>query len=733
MRRSARRDAISKSDGPNSRPHPPAAPVWLAAVMVGIGILVYADGLSGPFIFDDVHSIPESRHIRHVWPLSESMSAEPQGTLAGRPIVALSFALNYAVHGLNVRGYHIVNVAIHLASALLLLGIIRRALLSPVFAGRFDRAAPWLAAASATIWMVHPLQTDAVTYIVQRTELLMGLFYLLTLYCAIRGWAASRPSGWYAAAIGFCALGMGCKEVMVSAPLIVLLYDRVFVSPSLRAGVRHHWGLYAGLAMTWLVLAALNIWGPRNATVGLNLGVSSFDYLKTQAGVILQYLRLCVWPDPLVVSYDDWPVARSLIHVLPQGLLIVALLAGTVWGLWRGSALGFLGAWFFLMLAPTSSFVPIVTELAAERRMYLSLAAVAVLAVVGGYGVLMYAGRRLSLSASAATFVGGVLALGCVAALGYGTAVRNGQYASSLAIWTDTVTKRPANGLARGELGKALAALGRYEEAIVQYTEAARLKPDCVAAYSDRGIAYARLGRFDDAIASCTRAIEIKPDSAEAYNNRGSAYNDKGDYDRALADCEKAVELKPDYAEAYSNRGLARARKGDADRAIADFTKAIELKPDYMEAYLNRGNVREARGDHDGAIADFTQVIALRPTFAEAYGSRGVARDAKGDYDAAIADFTRVIEFKPDFVLAYTKRGITQFKKGAIDRAIADFTRAVEIRPDYADAYNNRGMAYCQLKAYDKAWADVRTCRRLGRPPNSQLVRALTEATGQTQ
>ena len=227
----------------------------------------------------------------------------PICSVSGRPVECLTLALNYALGGLNVWGYHAFNLTVHLVSALVLFGILRRTFEGEKLRDRFGAAAIWLAAAIALIWEVHPLQTESVTYIVQRSELLMGLFLLLTLYCTLRGSQSSRPRAWYLAAVVSCALGMGSKEVMVGAPLIVLLYDRVFLASSFRELWQRRIGLYIGLAATWLILAVLVARTLHPAT-GFGIeGLTSWDYLKTEAGVIVYYLRLCFWPHPLVIDY----------------------------------------------------------------------------------------------------------------------------------------------------------------------------------------------------------------------------------------------------------------------------------------------------------------------------------------------------------------------------------------------------------------------------------------------
>jgi hypothetical protein len=268
---------------------------------------------------------------------------ERERPVAGRPLVNASFAINYAIGGLNTRGYHAVNLAIHLAAALLVFGIVRRTVARTDLARLPDTAAH-VAFATALIWVVHPLTTEAVDYVTQRTELMMALFYLLTLYAAIRS-AASPASPWSAIAIAACAAGMACKESMVTAPVVVVLYDRVFLFDSLRRAVRKRWPLYAGLAAGWIVLGVLLASGPRVHSAGFASGVSAWTYLLNQAAMILRYVKLAVWPQSLVIYYG-WPLPLTISDALPALLAVAALLGAAVAAMARAPKAGFAAAFF---------------------------------------------------------------------------------------------------------------------------------------------------------------------------------------------------------------------------------------------------------------------------------------------------------------------------------------------------------------------------------------------------
>ncbi len=439
-----------------------------ASVLALAGSLTYANSLSGPMLFDDASAILRNPQIRHLWPLVETLNPQRDGVLAGRPIVNLSFAINYAFGGLSVVGYHVVNVSLHVLSAFVLFGIIRNTLHTSKLRARFATMSDGIALAAALIWMVHPLLTESVDYLTQRTELMMGLFYLLTLYCAIRGAVAATPDRWHLAAIVCCLLGMGSKESMATVPLIVVLYDRIFVFDSMRAAWNRRRMLYAGLALGWLELAALIT--SRAHTVGFSAGVPAWTYLLNQAQMVTQYLKLTLWPHALVLDYG-LPRALVLMDVLPQVALVVGLFALTAIALMVRPTVGFLGAWFFITLAPASSFVPIVTEVGAERRMYLPLASVVVLAVIAAHHYIVHAPTRARvLSAVAAVSL-------VVVSLGYATTRRNHDYASGVSLLQTTVDRWP-HGRAHFNLATVLKQEGRLDEAMAHLRASAPENPE---------------------------------------------------------------------------------------------------------------------------------------------------------------------------------------------------------------------------------------------------------------
>lgn len=656
------------------------APACLLLVGLAAGVLAYSNSFSCPFFFDDLDSIPENPNIRQLWPLSTPLTTPPQTAIAGRPVVSLSLAINYAIGELNVWGYHALNLAVHLLSTLALFGVVWRTLRSPTFGERFDRSAQWLAFAVATIWMTHPLLSESVIYVVLRTELLMGLFYLLTLYCAVRGWTSSHRRPWFICAVVSCASGMGCKEVMVSAPLIVLLYDRAFVSGSFWSSIRRSAGLYAGLAASWIILILLMVSAPRSNSVGFGLGISSLDYLRTQAEVLVWYLRLCVWPDPLVVSYE-WELARTFGECMPQGLLVAALLVGTGWAFWRRSWLGFVGAWFFLILAPTSSVVPIVTEIAGERRMYLPLAAVVVLFVMSGDWLLRNVFRRLSARATFSRSISCGLVVVFAALLGHETFQRSKDYQSVLSIWTDAVAKQPGNHLAHYSLGHELQALGHLDEAEREYRATLKIKPEHADSHNNLGLLLRKKGRTYEAIFHYNHVLRIDPRDAGALTNLGNVLSELGRYAEAIARYRQALAITPDDPRVHNALGTTLYQQEKPLEAIRAYREALRLDPRHRDAYKNLGLALLAIGETEEAIEAYRTTLSLNPLDAYVHNNLGVALQRFGKLDEAVAEYRAALRLKPTYPDALRNLASMLVRMGKADEAVEYYRALLRINP----------------------------------------------------
>jgi tetratricopeptide (TPR) repeat protein len=677
---------------PRQRTSSPPAPggtarawiLWHALALAAVTLIVYANALSGPFVRDDVVAIVENTSIRSLADLTSVFTPERELPVAGRPLVNLSLALNYAAGGLSVRGYHAANVAIHVVCGLLLFGLVRRIVELIGVRGVPRRGAlpdpTWFAFAVALLWLVHPLNTEAVDYITQRSELMMGACYLLTLYASVSAVDSRQARVWMATAIGACAIGMACKESMVTAPVMAVLLDGLVIFGSMREAVRRRWPLYVLLGSTWFVLIALNWSGPRVHSAGFSSGVAPWTYLLNQAGMIVQYVKLAIWPAGLVGEYG-WPRLLTLGAVWAQAAFVMILLSATLVALARWPAMGFLGAWFFVTLAPTSSIVPIATEAGAERRMYLPLIACVALAVWGVWLVLRRVERR-AVRVNIRRVAAVLLAIVAVA-YGWRTWSRNQDYRSAVALAQVAVDRYP-NGVARLQLGMALSADGRraegieqmrlatsdnprahyalgvelfndgrFDEAINELSAFVRDQPlleEVVAARQALGRAFARQHRWAEAVEQYRLALGLNPTPAEAAETSGylaDAFYEQQAFADSIPWYRRSLQAHPDDTTALTRLGLALISTGRLDEALAAFRRAAEIAPGDATAQRNLATALYDHHDLDESIIHAQKALAMRPDDAALHQLLGRAMAIRGDLERASAELGQALRLDP--------------------------------------------------------------------------------------
>jgi Flp pilus assembly protein TadD len=594
----------------------PSRAGWLGPIVIAAIVgLAYANSFQGVFVFDDLGSIRDNPTIRT---LAASFFPPSGGlTVGGRPLLNFSFAVNHAVGGESAWGFHAVNLGIHILASLALFGLVRRTLRLPTVSARYREDADWLALAVTLLWALHPLQTESVTYLVQRAESLAGLFYLLTLYCFVRGVAPGALPRWLDAAIAAGLLGALTKETIATAPLVIVLYDRIFVSRSFAEGWDRHRGVYFGLALSWLV-----VWwqvigtGGRGGTAGFDTPVTWWSYGLKQFQAIARYLQLTFWPQGLVIDYGT-SVDLTGGQLATGVAVVVGLLAATAIAFRRHPALGFLGAWFLLNLAPSSSIIPVATQVMAEHRMYLALAAVVALVVLALHAWL----------GSPARWVCVMLAVVC----GLLTAQRNRDYSSWIVLWSQAVTYGE-NNRAHLNLGQALAEAGRPAEAIEHYAAALKLQPHNPAAHNNWANALVDLNRPDEAISHYEEALRLHPNYAEAHFNYGNTLALLGRQADAATHYQAAVHQAPTHAKAHYGLALALTRLGRLDEAVTNYQAAARLAPKNAEVPFRLGNVLMQLQRPGEAVDAYEASLRLDPQNADAARNLAAARQAVGNH-----------------------------------------------------------------------------------------------------
>ncbi|MFN0016743.1 MAG: tetratricopeptide repeat protein [Pirellulaceae bacterium] len=582
---------------------------WIRYAVLSIAVsAAYANSFLVPFTFDDVRNISNNPEIRHLWPRPE----ESNYLHDRRPVGRHTFALNYWWGRQDVRGYHAVNLAIHLAAACLLMWLVNDAMSNARNSLNWRRAAGPLSLAAALIWALHPLQTQSVTYIVQRFESLAALCLLGTLCLLARGTRASVAWPWLAASLAVHSLGIATKETAGATLWVALLFDRTFLASSWMEVIKRRWLYYVGFlpAIGWFMMKFST---PQNDLGYLSKGIRWWEYFCTQPEVIVHYLRLTLWPDQLCLDYN-WPIATNWWTIAACGVPLILLLGASCWAIVRWPWMGFLGMTFFLTLAPSSSIVPI-ADLAYEHRMYLPLAPLAILAAMGLWIICQRFCRTDVQAARALLTAAGVLAL----VLGVRTWQRNNDWGNPRRFWESNVAIAPQSYRAQANLASILLAAGETERAVAHLEKSIAIKPTAVA-LRNLGQIQRDSRKLEPAVESFQQALKLRPSFAPASLDLARIFAQEEKLPRAVAQYEQTLAIKPqspidlvERASALDELGSCQARCEKQREAAESFRRAIEAEPRFVAGHLHLAMVSLELGDLKTAAEEAQAVLRLKP------------------------------------------------------------------------------------------------------------------------
>lgn len=511
-----------------------------------LGIIVYSNTFFCSFHFDDLPSIINNPSIRDIRNLVDIWSFLPR-----RFILYLSIALNYHFNGLNVFGYHLFNLLVHLASACFLSWLVLLTFSTPGMKGAFagdvkGNIANVISLFAGLVFVTHPIQTQAVTYIVQRDASMAALFYLVSLSLYVK-FRLCPEKIYYVGSLISAIAAMFTKETAITLPLMILLYEVSFLET--KGSI--NWKSLAPFLMTIFIIPLTMFMTETGASRLQQLrsepGISSMHYLLTQFRVMGTYVRLVFFPVNQNIDYD-YPVFKNIFElpVLCGFLFLTAILYSAKRLFPKYRLVSFSIFWFFLTLLPESSFLPI-KDVIYEHRLYLPMAGFSMFLVSSVYYIL----GRHNFRAMAITLT---MIIACYSVLTY---QRNEVWKDEFTLWGDTVQKSPHK--ARGYINLALAYSreGNIAQAIFDYNMAIKADPKYADAYYNRGLEYYRQGRLSQAFFDFNKVIEINPGNADAYNNRGLVYYGQNNYLQAISDYDKALGINPNYIAVYNNRAVA--------------------------------------------------------------------------------------------------------------------------------------------------------------------------------
>jgi len=693
-------------------------PVVQILVIVILGILIYSNTFNFPFAFDDTPNIvnnPAIKSFRYFIDPSLAEKDHLTNFYQGRFVGYLTFAVNYKMHALHVTGYHVFNLLIHLLNALLVYWLVVLTLRTPYASDHFQKdilktSAPycWLPLFTALLFVAHPVQTQTVTYIVQRFTSLATLFFLLSLvmYIKARGLDSSKKARYlfYAMSIISAVLAMRTKEIAFTLPVMIILYEWMFFKGDVRKRL-----LYIFPFLLTLPIIPLTLMGFKDTPASFGgideitriggIGLSRWDYLNTQFRVIVTYIRLLFFPVNQNLDYD-YPLYRTFFNpeVLLSFLFLVALFGMGIYLLYKSYraeqgkrfwlrlvSLGIL--WFFVTLSVESSIIPI-SDLIFEHRLYLPSVGF-FMALLSGIILIKenWASRvRIVEKALIPVMISVVIGLSVAAY------ARNMVWQDEGTLWADVIKKSPNKARSHYNLGLFYQDQGRLDDAINAYETAIKLKPDDAKAFYNLAICYEKQGRLDEAINAYQTAIKLKPDYADAYFNLGLLHQMRGRLNDAIKAYEAVIKLKPDYAEAHFNMGTLYQNQGRLDDAIKEYQTAIKSKPDYAEAHNNLGAAYIKQGRLDVATVELQMAIKLKSDYAEAHKAHnnlGGIYFIQGRLDDAVKSYQSAIKLKPDYTDAYFNLGLLHQMRGRLNDAEKAYHAALKIDPNHKDARNN--------------------------------------------
>jgi len=623
-------------------------------LFVILGFLIYSNTVKSPFYFDDVPNIRRNPNIRLTrLTFKDIRKAAFESPCPNRPIANVSFALNYYVHKYNVVGYHVTNIIIHILTGIFLYLLLKTTLC--ISTKKWDQSLnppipqslnpPIISFFSALLWLVHPIHTQSVTYVVQRMNSMAAMFYVLSFLLYVRGRLVTENQKswpWLAGCALAGMLALGSKEIAATLPFFILLYEWYFFQNLSTAWLKRHLPYIIGALILLGVLTF--VYFGTNPLQGLlsgyrHRGFTLTERALTQFRVVVYYIVLLVYPHPSRLNLDhDFPLSHSLIDPITTLLSMGAIIGAVGLAIYiakKEPLLSFCMLWFLGNLAIESSVIGL--EIIFEHRTYLPSMFLLT-------GIVVLACRLVKRKWPIVAILSP-----CVILLCLGTYERNNIWSDPLNFSEDSAQKAPDKARPQNTAGAVLLGEGKYSEAIAHFRKALQIDPHFAPAYNNLGLALAQEGKVDEAIFHYTRALQLRPGDATAHYGLGIVFSQKGELNKALEHFSEAVRIDPDHGKAHNRLGHALAERGELAKAIAHFSEAVRIQPDSENAHYNLAVALAGRGKADEAISHYRKALKLDPEYAEAHNNLGISLAGQGKLEEAIAHFSEAVRIRPDF------------------------------------------------------------------------------------
>jgi len=689
--------AVSK---PQNCPLPPKGKGMVPGVCMLLAIavfLVFAQTLRYGFInFDDdvyVYKNPQVAHGLTVRGISWALTHTTSNLY--HPLTMMSLMLDDQIYGLNAGGYHLTNVLLHAATAILLFLVLRRM-----------TGALWSSAFVAAVFAIHPLRVESVAWVTERKDVLSGVFFVLTLGAYGRYVEQSKVRGprrgvFYGLTVMLFALGLLSKPTLVTVPFLLLLLD--YWPLGRLAGGKWQMARVRPLLLEKLPLFGLaGVFGlvtfiTQKAAGALAVLEKQPLPVRLENAVVnyAAYILKLFWPENLAALYPPQTGAPLWEMVVAAGLLLCVTVLALAFARRRPYLLvGWL--WYLGMLVPVSGIVQAGFITRADRFTYLPQ--------IGLCIAVVWVIKDLTVSWRHRWQVLGTAAVTVITALMIVAWKQTTYWRDSESLWNHTLACTSDNAIAHLNLGLALGAEGRLDEAIEHYQKAAELNPNQPQAYNNLGIMLVGKGRLEEAVTNFTRAVQIQPGYAEARLNWGTVLAMQGKISEAIALFQQALDLKPDYADAHYNLGRVLAAQGKMAEAIGHYQRAIQLQPDSPEVYYNLGIALAAEGKAAEAAGQYRAVIQLEPNYADAHGNLANVLAAQGRLEEAVREYQRTLELVPNSAQAHFRYGQALQAQHDYVGAKIEYQQALALEPKHRGA--NLSLAWLLATCSDGSLRD---------------------------
>ena len=692
-----------------------------AGLIIALALIAYSNTLYSPFHFDDEPNITENLQVQRSSPGEWGLFLTPGQLKSLRAFTVFTFALNYYVGGLDPFGYHVTNLLIHILTGLCLYGFLWLTLRLPSFRGAYASIAFPVSLLSSLLFIVHPIQIQAVTYIVQRHSSLATLCFLSSMTCYVRARLSSgaRRWGWSAGSLLSGILALYSKENTLVLPVFIGLYEFLFFQKGkLKAGRKTLVAVLLGLGL--FLLIALILWG--NLLYGVFVKYYGFTgspwshRLLTQCRVFLFYISLLIYPHPSRLCIDhDFSYSLSLFHppsTLPAFLFVLGLLAFALWRIRKNPLVSYFILWFYGNLLLESI---IAIDMVFEHRLYRSaVSAFLLFSLLITRGLERVRQRHPEFSLAGRGYVHEmIVAFLLVLPLTIFTIQRNEVWKTTIGIWEDALRTSPTNPRAYINLGVLLERENRYPEALQNYQRAIQMGPHLFAAQWNLGHLYRKMGRYEEAIGPLKKAIQTNPlprDASKAYHDLGLVYKQLQRYPEAIEAEKKASQLQPGVVEPLASLGLLHAELGQVEEAIEFYKKALSLDPKNTEVSNNLSLLYHDLQRPQEAIQVQKGAVRANPGDAEAHNQLGIAYRKSGQIDEAVKAYGEALRLRKDYPEAYNNLGLAYYALHRFPESVQAFQEAIRLEPGGYEFHYNLGVTYntmgnhpLAIEAYEKA------------------------------